>query len=193
VIDTAGLRIGLDEVERIGIERAWQAMESAEVLLFLHDLTRLGDAEYLKQDRQVRTQLAAMTNRPRQTLEVYNKADVQATCATEAPLGAAEGSLCVSALSGHGLDALRKQLLTLAGAHDTAQGTFGARTRHLRALQQTGRHIDDAALQAAQAAPAYDLLAEDLRLAEQSLAEIVGRSTPDDLLGAIFSSFCIGK
>jgi tRNA modification GTPase len=193
VIDTAGLRIGLDEVERIGIERAWQAMESADVLLFLHDLTRLGDAEYLKQDRQVRTQLAAMTNRPRQTLEVYNKADVQATGATEAPLGVAEGSLCVSALSGHGLDALRKQLLTLGGAHDTAQGTFGARSRHLRALQQTGRHIDDAALQAARAAPAYDLLAEDLRLAEQSLAEIVGRSTPDDLLGAIFSSFCIGK
>ena len=193
VIDTAGLRIGQDEVERIGIERAWQAMESADVLLLLHDLTRLHDAQYAAQDQLLREQLAAMTIRPRRVLEVYNKADQEEGGAHDREQGESTASLSISALTGVGLDTLRQRLLSLAGEHDIAQGTFAARSRHLRALQQTRRHIDAAGRQAALASPAYDLLAEDLRLAEQALAEIVGRSTPDDLLGAIFSSFCIGK
>jgi len=193
VIDTAGLRVGQDEVERIGIERAWQAMESADLLLFLHDLTRRHDADYVEQDQRLREQLDAMTIRPRRVLEVYNKADVQASGVHDVAPLASTAALSISALTGFGLDALRESLLTLAGEHDTAQGTFAARSRHLRALQQTRLHIDAAVRQAALANPAYDLLAEDLRLAEQALGEIVGRSTPDDLLGAIFSNFCIGK
>lgn len=189
VIDTAGLRLGQDEVERIGIERAWQAMESADVLLFLHDLTRHQEAEYVERDRQIREQLSAMTTLPGQALEVYNKADAHALGAAAAP----QGALCISALTGLGIDTLRQRLLTLAGAHDMSQGAFAARSRHQQALRQTRRHIDSAVHQAALANPAYDLLAEDLRLAEQALGEIVGRSTPDDLLGAIFSNFCIGK
>ncbi len=99
----------------------------------------------------------------------------------------------LSALTGAGLDRLRSKLLELAGWHAQPEGLFIARTRHVHALQRTREHIEQAQAQAALADAALDLLAEELRLAHDALAEITGQFSADDLLGEIFGRFCIGK
>ena len=103
-------------------------------------------------------------------------------------------SVWISAATGDGLQDLRLKLLQLAGAQPTSEGVFIARQRHVQALEQTGQHLG-AALQLIEldAQAPLDLLAEELRLSHQALMAITGEYTPDDLLGAIFSSFCIGK
>jgi tRNA modification GTPase len=99
----------------------------------------------------------------------------------------------VSAKTGEGLDRLRRRLLELAGWHASPEGLFIARTRHVEALRRTREHLELARQQADRADPALDLFAEELRLAHRALGEITGEFTPDDLLGVIFSRFCIGK
>ena len=101
--------------------------------------------------------------------------------------------IVLSARTGAGLDALRHRLLELAGWQADAEGVFIARTRHVEALKRTRRHVDAAAALAAEGDAALELLAEELRLAHDALGEITGAFTPDDLLGVIFSRFCIGK
>jgi tRNA modification GTPase len=124
-------------------------------------------------------------------LHVYNKTDAvdekAASRATQA------GGLALSAQTGAGLAALRAKLLALAGWHAQPEGVFLARARHLHALKRTLEHLDLAQAQAASIEPALDLLAEELRLSHDALSEITGEFTPDDLLGEIFSRFCIGK
>ena len=103
-------------------------------------------------------------------------------------------SVWISAASGEGLQALRHKLLALAGAQQGSEGVFIARQRHVQALEETGQHLTMAlSLLELDAQAPLDLLAEELRLAHQALMAITGDYTPDDLLGAIFSSFCIGK
>jgi tRNA modification GTPase len=99
----------------------------------------------------------------------------------------------LSARTGAGIEVLRKKLLELAGWHAQPEGVFIARTRHVQALRATREHLDGALTQAARADAALDLLAEELRLAHDALGEITGAFTSDDLLGEIFSRFCIGK
>ncbi len=103
------------------------------------------------------------------------------------------GALSLSAVTGDGLDALRHRLLELAGWHARPEGLFIARTRHVHALRRTRSHLAEAQAQAALADAALDLLAEELRLAQNALSEITGEFTADDLLGEIFGRFCIGK
>jgi len=117
-------------------------------------------------------------------LHVFNKADV-------AP--SAMNGLMLSARTGEGLEALREALLQRAGWHASPEGVFIARARHLRALQRTREHLSQACDQAGVPDPALDLLAEELRLAHNALGEITGAFSADDLLGEIFSRFCIGK
>jgi tRNA modification GTPase len=117
---------------------------------------------------------------------VFNKSDL-ATCAVP------PGGIAVSAKTGAGLEALRRRLLELAGWHASPEGVCIARTRHLQALRRTREHLVLAAAQADSAEPALDLLAEELRLAHNALGEITGEFSVDDLLGEIFSRFCIGK
>jgi tRNA modification GTPase len=189
VIDTAGLRAdheASDEVERIGIARSWGEIEGADAVIFLHDLTRRGEPAYdaAEQDIALRLGLAdAQAEHPR-VLHVFNKADV-------AP--SALSGLVLSARTGEGLEALREALLQRAGWHASPEGVFIARARHLRALQRTREHLAQAREQAAVPDPALDLLAEELRLAHNALGEITGAFSADDLLGEIFSRFCIGK
>ena len=123
------------------------------------------------------------SNRPR--LIVYNKSDL----GTASP---ADG-LALSAHTGEGLAELRQRLLALAGWHAQPDGVYIARERHVQALRRTQEHLALADEQARSRQPALDLLAEELRLAHNALAEITGAFTPDDLLGEIFSRFCIGK
>jgi tRNA modification GTPase len=189
VIDTAGLRDpseSADEVERIGIARSWAEIAGADAVVFLRDLTRLGDPDYDDGDRRIAQDWPQGLAGSGRLLEVFNKADA----ASAAPAAA---TLVVSARSGQGLDALRERLLELAGWHAQPEGVFIARTRHVQALRRTREHLERAQALAAQRDAALDLLAEELRLAHDALGEITGAFTADDLLGEIFGRFCIGK
>jgi tRNA modification GTPase len=188
ITDTACLRTDAedaDEVERNGIQRSWQAIGGADVVIFLHDLGRVGDADYEAADALIRAQLPAGVPR----LQVYNKADVEGGGERVLP----EGALRLSARTGEGLDALRRALLAQAGWQAAPEGLFIARTRHVQALQRAREHLLQAQAQAALRDAALDLLAEELRLAHRALGEITGQFSTEDLLGVIFSRFCIGK
>jgi tRNA modification GTPase len=187
VVDTAGLRDSVDEVERIGVARSWSEIERADAVLFMHDLTRVGELAYDAGEAQIQARLGAALLRSDRLLHVFNKSDVAV------PPGASRGGITLSARTGAGLGALRARLLELAGWHAQPEGLFIARARHVQALRLTRAHLGAALEQAARADAALDLLAEELRLAHDTLGEITGAFTSDDLLGEIFSRFCIGK
>jgi tRNA modification GTPase len=198
IIDTAGLRPDEeagDEVERIGIARSWGAIAEADAVLLLHDLTRCDDPAYVAADRAIESRLPER----QRLVHVFNKADAApAGCADMALAALAALSedsrgLALSAKTHAGLQTLRETLLVLAGWHASPEGVFIARTRHLKALRQAQHHLAQARGWAAQADTALDLLAEELRLAHDALGAITGAHTPDDLLGDIFTRFCIGK
>ncbi len=192
VIDTAGLRDSPDvnEVEKIGIARAWGQIQGADAVLFLHDLTRCHLPAYQADDAAIGAALPADVT----VLQVWNKVD-QVDAAARAALEPRllHGELVLSARQGDGLEALRQRLLTLAGWQHAGDGLFMARERHLQALQRVGHHLDGAATWLSAQAEHLDLLAEELRLAQHALGEITGEFSADDLLGEIFSRFCIGK
>ena len=190
VIDTAGLRESSDEVERIGIARAWEEIAQADAVLFLHDLTRSNAPEYQAADADIATVLAQKLPKSVPVLHIWNKEDI-ANTATAVP--AAADGLRLSAKHGQGLDALRQRLLEIAGWQSAPEGLYIARARHVQALQATGEHLEQAHALLQTTDPALDLLAEELRLAQHHLGAITGEFTSDDLLGVIFSSFCIGK
>lgn len=177
IIDTAGLRETEDPVEMKGIERTWAALEKADVAVLLIDAKHgVGARE------------AAMLSRiggiP--VLTVHNKIDL----ANETPhLSADGGEIWLSAKTGMGMDILENRLLSLAGWQATGEGTFIARTRHVEALRRARACL----LAAAGTGTQLELLAEELRLAQEALSEITGEFSADDLLGVIFSQFCIGK
>ena len=197
VIDTAGLRESDDEVERIGIARAWQEIAQADAVLFLHDLTRSNAPEYIANDLDIARTLAQKLPQSVPVIDVWNKIDsapeTELTPEVEAASQPARPSLRLSARTGAGLDALRKALLAVAGWQSAAEGVYLARARHVQALQAVDAHLMEAAAQLACEGPALDLLAEELRLAQNALNTITGEFSSDDLLGVIFSSFCIGK
>jgi tRNA modification GTPase len=194
VIDTAGLREAGDEVERIGIARSWEAIERADAVLFLHDLTRRGEPAYDAAEAGIAARLPQLQTRSQRDGErivhVYSKSDL-ATMSTLPDDGGHH--LALSARTGDGLDALRRLLLQLAGWHASPDGLFIARARHVDALRHTAEHLALALELATSPDPALDLLAEELRLAQTALSQITGEFTSDDLLGEIFSRFCIGK
>ncbi|MGJ7545141.1 tRNA uridine-5-carboxymethylaminomethyl(34) synthesis GTPase MnmE [Variovorax sp. LT1R16] len=186
VADTAGLRESSDEVERIGVARAWDQIESADAVLFLHDLTRADAPDYARADADILRALREKLSASVPVLDVWNKQD-----AASAPVPA--DGLALSAKTGVGLEALRMRLLEVAGWQAVPEGLYLARARHVDALGRVAVHLDIAAAQLAARVPALDLLAEELRLAQNALNEITGEFGSDDLLGVIFSRFCIGK
>ena len=179
IVDTAGLRESQDRVEQMGMERTHHAMQKADVILLLAEA---GD-HLAPDDEQI---LARMPpDIPR--LNIFNKTDLSGQ---RARIEEGEGGcrIFLSAKTGDGVDLLYDKLLELIGWHQEA-GVFMARERHVHALLDARSHIRRATEMAAQA----ELLAEELRLAQESLNSITGEFTPDDLLGEIFTSFCIGK
>ena len=184
VIDTAGLRHSMDAIEAIGIERAWAEIEAADAVLFLHDLTRADQADYQAADAAITAELAQKLPPRVPVIDVWNKLDSHA---------AAHGVLALSAKTGAGLDTLRRKLLDVAGWQASPEGVFIARARHVQALQRVEVHVNAAQSHLAAQAQLLDVLAEELRLAQNALNEITGAFSADDLLGVIFSSFCIGK
>ena len=191
VIDTAGLRESQDTIERIGIERAWGQIESADAVLFLHDLTRLQQADYEAGDERIAQALTARLSGKVPVIDVWNKLDA-APAAKGQPMAGHE-SIALSAKTGAGLDGLRRKLLAVAGWQSAPEGAFMARERHVQALKRVDVHLSEAAAHLSARAQSLELLAEELRLAQNALNEITGAFGADDLLGVIFSGFCIGK
>jgi tRNA modification GTPase len=204
VMDTAGLRDSEDVVERMGIDRAWEAVEAADAVLFLRDLSRAHEPAYQQADEALSLDLDRRLGQRVSRLNVWNKVDVASGSVADksaekpsSPASRGVPDLLISAQNGAGLDALRQQLLQLAGWQGGAQdGLFIARARHVAALQEASQHLQAAAERLhtkGQQAPALDLLAEELRLCQVALGDITGQVSSDELLGHIFSKFCIGK
>jgi tRNA modification GTPase len=196
VIDTAGLRESSDEVEKIGIERAWGQIAAADAVLFLHDLTRLQEPAYARGDAEIAHELQQTLSRGVPVIDVWNKSDAAPAepVGTQTTLAATLArSLLLSAKTGAGLDTLRAVLLEVAGWQAAPEGLYIARARHVQALARVEAHLVAAAQHLEGQARFLDLLAEELRLAQGALNEITGEFSSDDLLGVIFSSFCIGK
>jgi tRNA modification GTPase len=187
IIDTAGIRSdieGIDVVERIGIERTWGEVGKADVILHLLDAS-LGPS---RADEEIVAAFPAGVP----VVRIWNKIDLsghkpgveRAQDATHVYLSANEKQ---------GIDLLRAELLRIAGWQQTGESLYLARERHLIALRAARSHLEMAAAHAAQNDQSLDLFAEELRLAQDQLSSITGEFTPDDLLGVIFSRFCIGK
>jgi len=189
VADTAGLRESSDEVEQIGVARAWGQIETADAVLFLHDLTRAGLADYAAADAEILRNLRQKLPASVPVLDVWNKQDAAPAAGVA---GAAQG-IVLSAKTGLGIEALREQLLAMAGWQSVPEGVYLARARHVQALGRVETHLALASSHLAAQAQLLDLLAEELRLAQNALNEITGEFGADDLLGVIFSRFCIGK
>ena len=205
VIDTAGLREGADEVERMGIARAWAEIEAADAVLFLHDLTRMVDPDAaavsacIAADLRIAQTLREKLSRRVRVLDVWNKVDLRPGADIEQLNRQIWGEqmpadpVALSATTGAGLKALRQRLLGIAGWQSAAEGVYMARARHLHALSRVHDQLASAQQRIQEQAQALDLLAEDLRLAQAALNEITGEFGSDDLLGVIFAGFCIGK
>ncbi|MDR2506534.1 MAG: tRNA uridine-5-carboxymethylaminomethyl(34) synthesis GTPase MnmE [Candidatus Accumulibacter sp.] len=179
IIDTAGLRETGDEIEKIGIARAWKEIGQADVILLLIDAQNGLDAA----DSALAERFPKETPR----LIIHNKIDL-----SNHPAGRRENGnnveIFLSAKHGNGIDLLRRELLAIAGGVPE-EDAFIARARHLEALEETFRHITAAR----EEWPRSELAAEELRLAQQALGRITGEFSADDLLGEIFGRFCIGK
>lgn len=180
IIDTAGLRETDDEVEKIGITRTYQATETAHIALLLVDAAHgIGEQEKL---------ILARLPQEMTKIWVHNKIDLS----QEPPKMVEKNNdhhIYLSAKTGFGLDLLKTHLLSLVGYQQNAEGVFMARARHIDALNRVKLHLQQASEQIHLA----ELVAEELRLAQEALSTITGEFTPDDLLGEIFSKFCIGK
>jgi len=187
IIDTAGIREAADasdEVERIGIERTWGAVRDADVILHMLDASR-GPT---RADEQIVARFPPGVP----VIRLWNKIDLSGHRVAVDRMPDAT-HIYLSATDRIGLDLLRAELLRIAGWQQTGESLYLARERHLTALKAARTHLDMAAELAAQNDQALDLFAEELRLAQDRLNSITGAFTSDDLLGVIFSRFCIGK
>lgn len=176
VVDTAGLRETNDVVEKIGIEKTWQAIQKADVALLIIDITKgqtISDDEILNK---------LPSSLP--IIKVLNKCDLLSE-----PTQQDMDALAISAKTGFGVGELRQKLLTSAGWESSEGGNFLARERHLKALTDALLYIKNIRLDS----QTLELVAEELRSAQNALASITGEFSADDLLGEIFSKFCIGK
>jgi tRNA modification GTPase len=186
LIDTAGLRAAVDVVEVEGVRRARNEMARADRVLYIVDagMGSAGDSEPWAADLE---QLPAGVP----VTLVFNKIDLTGS-APRLDEATAPPQVFLSARTGLGLDLLRTHLKATVGYRETESGALAARRRHLDALHRAWQHAQNAA-DTLSTTRAFELFAEDLRLAQHALGEITGEFTSDDLLGEIFGSFCIGK
>lgn len=177
IMDTAGLRTSQDEVENMGMQRTHQTVKRADLILLLLDAAQGCNEDDLAIIAGFPTDIPHML--------VFNKADLL-TCASDSE---SQSSVYISAKSGAGIDVLREKILKVIGWQSQDNGVYIARERHLIALNAANVHLE----QASEVLHFSELFAEELRLAQHALSSITGRFTADDLLGEIFSRFCIGK
>ena len=178
IIDTAGLRDPRGEVEKIGISKTWEAISHADVVVWISDVTR-------PETHAADPSLAARLPSGVPQLHIVNKIDLIETTHSERINDCA---IWISCRTGAGIEQLQLAILDAAGGGNN-EGVFIARARHLSALQTAHQHLERARVNEGE----LELLAEELKLAQHALAGITGEFTSDDLLGKIFSQFCIGK
>lgn len=188
IIDTAGLRDSPDEVERIGIQRAWQEIQQADRVLLLVDSGSTPETDPIK----IWPDFIERLEHPEKLTLVRNKIDLSGEQAGIVELETGVSYIGISAAKGDGMDDLKQHLKDIMGFSNTGEGGFTARRRHLDALERAQSFLASGKAQL-QGYAAGELLAEDLRQTQNALSEITGEFTPDDLLGRIFSSFCVGK
>lgn len=199
VVDTAGLREATDIIEKMGVERALNALNQADCVLHLVD--RL-EEEYFSEFNFIQSYITNTTNV--RFIRVINKIDLHGKLPQYFPLTSSSSKSCyfsevyLSAKNNCGLNFLRQAILDAVGISNSGQleesgSTFSARERHIQLLSQAVDHIDSALMILENYSENVELLAEELRLAQRALGEIIGQISSDDLLGEIFSRFCIGK
>lgn len=188
VVDTAGLRDTDDHVEKIGVERALKAIGEADRVLLVVDAT----AEEASDPFALWPEFLSQRPDPAKVTLIRNKADLSGEAVGLEVSDDGHVTISLSARSAQGLELLREHLKACMGYEQTAESSFSARRRHLEALHKAGESLEHGYAQLTLAG-AGELLAEDLRIAQQALGEITGAFSSDDLLGRIFSSFCIGK
>jgi tRNA modification GTPase len=188
LVDTAGLRAGTDEVEEEGIRRAWREIKAADRVLLLVDASESSDIDPKKIMPEFVERLADLDH----LTIVRNKVDLLPSAVPAENQESEWKVFNISAKTGYGANELRSHLKECMGFQADGEGKFIARRRHLDALQRAKNHLTSGRIQLSES-QAGELLAEDLRMAQQALGEITGSFTTDDLLGQIFSSFCIGK
>ena len=185
IIDTAGLRESHDEVEKLGMERSWSAIGDADIIIFLRDASASDQANSDLLLREIKTSLELDHHRSTHLIEVWNKND-QIHLQDE-------NRLYISAKTGDGLVGLKERLLQALGWEKHSDNVILARQRHLDSLNAALEHLELAKKYLSLGNASLELFAEELRLAQDELGEITGKLLPDELLGKIFSSFCIGK
>jgi tRNA modification GTPase len=183
IVDTAGLRQTSDEVEAKGIERTWDAIRLADLVIFL----TAPNAENEANDLRVQILEALPPKCP--VLELVNKSDLLG----QDPISTSNPTLLISAKTGQGIDVLKQKILETVGWNGPQEGAIVARRRHLDCLERAAEHIEKSEQFAANGNNSLELFAEELFLAQNHLGQITGKLLPDDLLGKIFSQFCIGK
>jgi len=196
IIDTAGLRDAPGEVERIGIQRAWDEIKQADRVLLVVDSTETESLD----PNDIWAEFVDKLPHPERITVIRNKVDLtnetsgysDAVPENNLPSPVVRISAKEGAKDGTGMQQLREHLKTIMGYNSTSEGGFIARRRHVEALQSASVALDNGLVQLVEAS-AGELLAEDLRMAQQALNEITGEFSSDDLLGKIFGSFCIGK
>lgn len=186
IIDTAGLRESDDTVEKIGIERAWQEIEKADQIILVADASET--RQFIP--HEIDPAFTKFEQFKNKLLIVANKVDI--TEELELTQESEYKVLPLSAKTGHGIEELKNTLKDIVGFKQTAEGSFIARRRHLDAIERAIQYCENGKQQL-EVYHAGELLADELRQAQNALSEITGEFTADDLLGRIFSSFCIGK
>ena len=189
IIDTAGLRDTSDLVEAKGIERSWEAIRAADLVLFLQD-SRSPDEAGIAGALELKAQILKALPPKCPVLEVNNKSDLLGGSSTSQ---GETRALLISAKTGDGIEALKQKILESVGWGGSQEGAIVARRRHLDCLDRAATHLEKSQQFAADGNISLELFAEELRLAQDQLGQITGKLLPDDLLGKIFSQFCIGK
>lgn len=184
IVDTAGLREAKDDVEKIGIARASKEITSADRVLLLIDVSK---NQTVNLEQELKQYISAEVELPPITV-VFNKSDL----ITKKQIQTEKDSVTISTKNGDGIEELKKHLKSIVGFDASEAGTFMARRRHIDALKKAEQHINQGFYQLSHYS-AGELLAEELKLAQDCLNEITGEFSSDDLLGKIFTSFCIGK
>ena len=189
IIDTAGLRETGDLVEAKGIERSWEAIRAADLVIFLQDPSST-DKNNNAEASELKAQILQALPPKCPVLEVCNKSDLLGESAINQDTNP---RLLISAKTGDGIELLKQKILESVGWGGTQEGAILARRRHLDCLDRAATHLDKSQQFAADGNISLELFAEELRLAQDQLGHITGKLLPDDLLGKIFSQFCIGK
>lgn len=187
-VDTAGIRETNDAIEKIGIERSKQEISNADIVLQILDVTSLNDEDHKKLEDLLHT----IKKEDVPVIRVFNKSDLLDSSQHSISIVSRETVISTSAVTGAGLQELKNALVKLSGVTDN-YSVYSARERHLNLLKAASLHLNQASDFIKSNNPQLELFAEELRESSDNLGEIIGKTTSDDLLGKIFSGFCIGK